>query len=103
MANNEKAARSTNMTTESAKKRFAYFYFMKREPKKIQAVVHSHIAHWKESGLSALLDGPFADHSGGLITFEAKSLEEATAFVIGDPFETEGLLDSKWIKEWIVE
>lgn len=84
-------------------KRFVYFYFMKREPAKIQAVVPAHVAYWKGCDLKGYMGGPFADRSGGLIVFEAESLEEATRIVMNDPFALEDLLESKWIKEWIVE
>ncbi len=84
-------------------KRFVYFYFMKQEPGKIQSAVPLHIAYWKKCNLQAYLGGPFADRSGGLIIFEAKSIAEATRITMGDPFVSEDLLDDKWIKEWLVE
>jgi uncharacterized protein YciI len=49
------------------------------------------------------MGGPFADRSGGLITFEAESIEEATRIITSGPFVTKDLLEDKWIKEWIVE
>ena len=45
--------------------------------------------------------GPFADRSGGLITFESESTEEAERLVANDPFIREGLLDRYWVKEWV--
>jgi len=84
-------------------KRFVYFYFMKREPERIQSAVPSHIEYWRGSGLQEYTGGPFADRSGGLITFEAEDLEAATEVAMKDPFVSEDVLESKWIKEWVVE
>ncbi len=84
-------------------KRFVYFYFMKQEPGRIQPAVPWHVAYWKKCNLQEYLGGPFADRSGGLITFEEKSMAEATRIIMGDPFVSEDLLEDKWIKEWIVE
>jgi uncharacterized protein YciI len=84
-------------------KRFAFFYFMKKEPDKIQIVVPSHIEYWEKCNLRTYLGGPFADRSGGLITFEAENLEEATSIIMDDPFISQNLLETKWIKEWAAE
>jgi uncharacterized protein YciI len=83
--------------------RFSYFYFMKQDPDRVRAVAPQHAAHWHGLGLRAYLGGPFADRSGGLITFEARSHEEAEQLVANDPFVREGLLESRWVKEWQVE
>ncbi len=85
------------------KKRFAYFYFMKPEPDKIRQFVPAHIQYWKKCRLEGYLGGPFADRSGGLITFEATNPEKATSIVKHDPFALNDLLDSKWLKEWLPE
>lgn len=85
------------------KKRFAFFYFMKKEPEKIKSVVLLHIEYWHSLKLSKYIGGPFADRSGGIVTFEAESIEEATEITNNDPFVIQGLLESKWIKEWVVE
>jgi uncharacterized protein YciI len=45
---------------------------------------------------------PFADRSGGLITFEASSLSEAGQLVADDPFVQEDLLERRWVMEWAV-
>jgi len=47
--------------------------------------------------------GPFADMSGGLITFEAQGVQEAERLVAGDPFLQDGLLERHWVKEWAVD
>ena len=84
-------------------KRFAFFYFMKREPEKIKAAVPLHIEYWHKLKLNKYLGGPFADRTGGLIAFETENMDEATKIIMNDPFVLQGLLESKWIKEWVVE
>ncbi len=84
-------------------KRFAFFYFMKKEPEKIKNAVPLHIEYWHNLKLTGYRGGPFADRTGGLITFEAKDIDEAVKIVDGDPFVAQGLLENKWIKEWIVK
>ncbi len=85
------------------KKQFVVFYFMKKEPEKIQKVVPLHVEYWKKRNLKKYKGGPFSDRSGGLITFEAENIEEATKIIMNDPFVLENLIGNKWIKEWIVE
>jgi uncharacterized protein YciI len=53
--------------------------------------------------LKSYSGGPFADHSGGLISFAAQNLEEAREIILRDPFIEEDLIEQKWIKEWIPE
>jgi uncharacterized protein YciI len=84
-------------------KRFVYFYFNRNEPEKIKQVVPAHVQYWKTANLRRYLGGPFADRSGGLISFAASNLEEATEFIQQDPFVLENLVVEKWIKEWIIE
>lgn len=84
-------------------KRFVFFYFMKKEPEKIKAVVPLHIEYWHKLKLNKYLGGPFADRTGGLIAFEAERIEKATSIIRNDPFVLQGLLESKWLKEWAVE
>lgn len=50
----------------------------------------------------AYLGGPFADRSGGLITFEASSPERAEWTTAHDPFARHGLLGRHWRKEWVI-
>jgi uncharacterized protein YciI len=85
------------------KKRFAYFYLMKREPEIIQQVVPAHVKYWGKFKSQNYLGGPFADRSGGLITFEATDINEATEVIKNDPFTIKDVLESKWIKEWMPE
>ena len=76
---------------------------MKQEPDKIQSVVPLHVEYWKRGNLLGYRGGPFVDKSGGLITFKAESMAEATNIVRADPFVSADLLEEKWIKEWLVE
>ena len=87
---------------KNTEKQFVYFYFTKREPARIQSIVPAHVTYWRERNLKGYLGGPFADRSGGLITFETESLEEATSIIMNDPFVLEDLIDYKWIKEWLL-
>jgi len=80
--------------------RFAYYYSMKNEPDVIRAVAPRHASYWRERKLAEYLGGPFADRSGGLITFAAESLEDAERVVADDPFVTETLLNGSVLKEW---
>ncbi len=83
-------------------KRFVNFYFMKGDPAKIREVAPKHAEYWKSLGLDGYIGGPFADRSGGMITFVADSMEKAENIVMKDPFVRENLIGSKWIKEWAV-
>ncbi|NCO65662.1 MAG: hypothetical protein COW32_05875 [Candidatus Aquicultor secundus] len=80
-----------------------FFYFMKNDPDKIREVVPAHIAYWKNNNFEKYIGGPFADRSGGLISFEAMGLADATAIIEKDPFIVHGLIAEKWIKEWMPE
>ena len=84
-------------------KKFAYFYFMKKEPEKIGQIVPQHVEYWRGLNIDGYLGGPFSDRSGGLITFTADNIDQATDIVKKDPFIREDLLIDRWIKEWLVE
>jgi len=45
--------------------------------------------------------GRSVDRSGGLITFESESTEEAERLVADDPFIREDLFDRHWVKVWV--
>jgi uncharacterized protein YciI len=47
--------------------------------------------------------GPFGDRSGGLIAFEADSLEQAEGIIAADPFVREDLLESSVVNQWMPE
>ena len=83
--------------------KIVYFYSMKHEPDAIRAVAPAHAAYWRDRGLPEYVGGPFADRSGGLITFTVESAEEAERVVADDPFVTSGLLEDSIVKEWAPE
>lgn len=84
-------------------KRFIFVYFMKDRPDRIGKVAPQHVRYWHGLELSCYQGGPFADRSGGLISFKIKSLFEAERLVAGDPFILADLLSESWLKEWQVE
>jgi uncharacterized protein YciI len=87
----------------SNNRRFIYFYFNRNEPEKIREVVPAHVQNWKAADLKSYSGGPFADHSGGLISFAAQNLEEAREIILRDPFIQKDLIEQMWIKEWMPE
>jgi uncharacterized protein YciI len=89
--------------SQNNKRRFLYFYFNRNEPEKIRQIVPAHVEFWKEANLKEYTGGPFSDRTGGLISFSALSIEEATKIILQDPFVLENLIAEKWIKEWIIE
>ena len=83
--------------------RIAYFYWMKDDPDRVRTVAPEHAAYWRDLGLPGYLGGPLADRSGGLITFEADSLESAELLVAADPFVRDELLEGSVVKQWMPE
>jgi uncharacterized protein YciI len=83
--------------------RCSYIYFMKDNPDRVAAVAAEHAAYWLGLALREYLGGPFADRSGGLISFETDSHGDAVQLVAADPFVREGLVECSWVKEWKVE
>lgn len=61
----------------------------------------AHIAYWRDASVAEYVGGPFADRSGGLITFEVDAWETAEQLVSADPFVRQGLLRDRWLKEWM--
>jgi uncharacterized protein YciI len=82
--------------------RFLYVYFMRDEPDRVGATAPRHAVYWRELALRDFVGGPFADRSGGLITFEAGTTAQAEELVAYDPFVREDLLAGYWVKEWII-
>jgi uncharacterized protein len=82
--------------------RFVHVYAMKPEPDRLRAVA-GHAAYWHGLELRGYLGGPFDDRSGGLISFEAGSREEAERLIAADPFVRERLLASSSIERWLVD
>jgi uncharacterized protein YciI len=87
----------------SMARRFAYFYLLRREPERIQLFVPQHVAYWHGLHLNAYMGGPFVDSSGGLVTFEARTLETAKEYVDRDPLVLLDLLEDSWLREWSLE
>jgi uncharacterized protein YciI len=83
--------------------RLLYFYLMRDAPDRVRAAAPAHAAHWRALGLRDYLGGPFADRSGGLITFDSGSVAEAEQLVAHDPFVREDLLEGRWVKEWMID
>jgi uncharacterized protein YciI len=88
---------------QNSDRRFVYFYFNRNEPEKIRRLVPAHVQYWKTANLRGYMGGPFADRTGGLISFVASGLEEAEEIIRQDPFVLKDLIDQKWIKEWLPE
>lgn len=84
-------------------RQFVFFYTMRENAPEIREVVPAHVAYWKGAALEGYRGGPFADRSGGLITFRAADLRAATDVTEKDPFVLRGLLREKWTKEWLPE
>lgn len=76
---------------------------MKNIPEKIVPIIPLHIEYWKKQNLENYLGGPFADKTGGLITFESSEIEKALQIAENDPFNDYEVVESKWVKEWILE
>jgi uncharacterized protein YciI len=80
-----------------------YLYWMKDDPDRVRTVAPEHAAYWRNLGLPGYVGGPFADRSGGLIIFDADSLERAADVIAADPFVQEELLESSVVKQWMPE
>lgn len=61
---------------QNNERRFVYFYFNRTEPERIRQGVPTHVQYWKTANLQGYMGGPFADRTGGLISFVASNLEE---------------------------
>lgn len=79
---------------------FVYVYSMVDDPARVASVAPRHAEYWHSLGLAGYSGGPFADRSGGLITFTADGIVQADAAVAGDPFVREGLLADHLLREW---
>jgi uncharacterized protein YciI len=83
--------------------RVVHFYTMKDEPERVRKVAPKHSAYWRRAGVGGYQGGPFEDRSGGLITFEVDSRKHAEHLIQADPFVREELLESSWIKQWMID
>jgi uncharacterized protein YciI len=74
---------------------------MKPERQAVRRAAPQHASYWNQLSLTGYIGGPFADLSGGLITFVARDHDHAQRLIDADPFAREGLLESLRLKEWI--
>ena len=84
-------------------KRYLYFYLMRNTSDSIRQLVSAHVQYWHSRDVPDYLGGPFADRTGGLITFSTASLEDAQQIIGEDPFVRERLIEQSWVKEWLIE
>jgi hypothetical protein len=82
--------------------KIAYIYWMKDDDR-VRTVAQDHAAYWRDRAMPGYEGGPFADRSGGLITFEADSVEAAESVIAADPFVREELLENSVVKQWMPE
>jgi uncharacterized protein YciI len=82
-------------------KRFAFVYLMQDDPERVAEIAQKHVSYWHSLSLPEYAGGPFADRSGGLITFAAEDHEAAADFARDDPFMHENLMAQCWLKEWV--
>jgi uncharacterized protein YciI len=83
--------------------RVVHIYAMKPEPQRVRVIAPKHSAYWRQLCVRGYQGGPFHDRSGGLITFETDSSQEAEQLIRADPFVQEDLLESSWVKEWLID
>jgi hypothetical protein len=69
--------------------RFVYCYSMKDDPNGVRDVAPKHTAYWQKLGLAEYIGGPFADRSGGLISFDAPA-EGVLPLHLERPLSTRG-------------
>jgi uncharacterized protein YciI len=81
--------------------RYLFFYTMTDDGERIRAAVPAHVEYWRETPVEDYLGGPFADRTGGLITFSAPDAAEAAALIDADPFVAAGVIRDRWVKEWL--
>lgn len=83
--------------------RFLFFYLMKDDPDRVREVAPRHASYWHQQPPPGYLGGPFADRSGGLVTFEADGVGQAEQLISEDPFLRERVLSGWWLKQWLPE
>ena len=84
-------------------KRYVYFYFTDNEREHSRDIIEGHIEYWKDRKPENYQGGPFADQSGGMISFTADNFEMAKNLAQGDPFVRGDVVKESWLKEWIRE
>ena len=80
-----------------------HFYAMKPDSDRVRRVAPQHAAYWHGLRLPGYEGGPFADRSGGLITFEADSVNDAKRVIAADPFVRQDLVATSVVKQWIAD
>lgn len=72
------------------------------DPSHIERVrpAHQSYAQTIKAKGELIMAGPFADGSGALLVYRAKSKDQATALVLGDPYHTEGVFETYALSEW---
>ena len=80
-----------------------HFYAMKPDSDRVPRVAPQHAAYRHALRLPGYWGGPFADRSGGLITFEADSIKDAERVIAADPFVRQDLLATSVVKQWVPE
>ena len=80
-----------------------HFYAMKPDSDRVRRVAPQHAAYWHGLRLPGYEGGPFADRSGGLITFEADSINDAERVIAADPFVRQDLVATSVVKQWIAD
>lgn len=81
--------------------RFIFFYTMSDDAERVRETVPAHVDYWHRAELEDYQGGPFADRSGGLITFSADGPDAAMEAVAGDPFVVAGVIRDRLVKEWL--
>lgn len=74
--------------------------FMTPDPVRVRSVAPQHTEHWHSLNLNGYAGGPFADRTGGLITFLVDRPDQAEEAVTNDPFVREGFVERSWLKQW---
>ena len=78
--------------------KYIFFYFIEAEAEAVKKSAPNHARYWEDK---LIMGGPFVDFSGGFVTFEANSLDEATKIANADPFVKDKILSEKILKEWM--
>jgi YCII-related domain-containing protein len=77
-----------------------YFYLMCPDEQRIRLFAPDHASYWRHLSLPGYVGGPFGDRTGGLITFDAASVDDADRLVAHDPFVKQHLVARSWVRAW---
>ncbi|MFM0632154.1 YciI family protein [Paraburkholderia xenovorans] len=61
---------------------------------------HRSYARTLKANGTLIIAGPFADDSGALLIYRARSKQDATALVLGDPYHAAGVVETYELWEW---